>query len=184
MEDAKIVRMLWQRLESALEALAKKYGRRLQLTARNILGDDRDAEEAVSDTYLAVWNTVPPERPDPLCAYVLRIGRNAALKLLRSRAAQKRDSRYDISLDELSECIPSHILEETLDARALGKAINSFLDTLTPDNRALFLRRYWFGDAVKDIAPDLLLTQQAASVRLHRLRNQLKDYLYKEGFFL
>lgn len=184
MEDKQIVRMLWQRLESALEALAKKYGKRLLLTARNILGDDRDAEEAVNDTYLAVWNTVPPERPDPLCAYVLRIGRNAALKLLRSRTAQKRDSRFDLSLDELAECIFMDTLEEKLDAKLLGQTIDRFLSNLSPDNRALFLRRYWFGDAVQDIARDLLLTQQAASVRLHRLRNQLKDYLNKEGIFL
>lgn len=184
MDDKQIVRMLWQRLESALEALAKKYGKRLQLTARNILGDDRDAEEAVSDTYLAVWNTVPPERPDPLCAYVLRIGRNAALKLLRGRTARKRDSRYDLSLDELAECLALDTLEEALDARLLGQAIDRFISGLSPDNRALFVRRYWFGDAVQDIARDLLLSQQAASVRLHRLRGQLKDYLNKEGISL
>ena len=184
MDDRQIVRMLWQRLESALEALARKYGRRLLLTARNILGDDRDAEEAVSDTYLAVWNTVPPERPGPLCAYVLRIGRNTALKLLRSRTARKRDSRYDLSLDELGECIFTDTPEQLLDARLLGQAIDRFLARLSPDNRALFIRRYWFGDPVNEIARDLLLSQQAASVRLHRLRGQLKDYLIKEGFFL
>lgn len=184
MDDRKIVRMLWQRLESALEALAEKYGRRLRLTARNILGDDRDAEEAVSDTYLAIWNTIPPEEPDPLCAYVLRIGRNTALKLLRSRTAMKRDSRYDLSLDELAECVAPDSLEQTLDAKLLGQAIDRFLSGLSPDNRALFLRRYWFGDPVKEIARDLLLSQQAASVRLHRLRGQLKDYLNKEGISL
>ena len=184
MDDKRIVKMLWLRIEEALNLLAQKYGKRLLLTAGNILQNTQDAEEAVSDTYLAVWNTVPPEKPDPLCAYVFRIGRNAALKLLRSRSAQKRNSQYDLSLDELAECIPSDTLEQTLDAKLLGQTINRFLGTLSADNRALFLRRYWFGDAVQDIARDLLLTPQAASVRLHRLRRQLKDYLYKEGIFL
>lgn len=184
MDDKRIVKMLWMRIEDALNLLALKYGKRLLLTAGNILHNPQDAEEAVSDTYLAVWNTVPPERPDPLCAYVLRIGKNAALKLLRSRSAQKRNSQYDLSLDELAECIPSDTLEQTLDAKLLGQTIDRFLGTLSADNRALFLRRYWFGDSVQDIARDLLLTPQTASVRLHRLRKQLKDYLYKEGIFL
>ena len=95
-----------------------------------------------------------------------------------------RDSRYDLSLDELAECIPLDTLEERLDARLLGQAIDRFLSGLSADNRALFLRRYWFGDPVGEIARDLLLTPQAASVRLHRLRNQLKDFLYEEGIFL
>lgn len=184
MDDKRIVKMLWLRIEDALNLLAQKYGKRLLLTAGNILHNPQDAEEAVSDTYLAVWNTIPPERPDPLCAYVLRIGKNAALKLLRSRSAQKRNSQYDLSLDELAECIPSDTLEQALDAKLLGQTIDRFLGTLSADNRALFLRRYWFGDSVQDIAGDLLLTPQTASVRLHRLRKQLKDYLYKEGIFL
>lgn len=184
MEDRKIVSMLWSRLEAALDALAAKYGRRLHATAMNILENAQDAEESVNDTYLALWNAIPPDKPEPLSPYVFRVGKNTALKHLRRLTAQKRDSRYDLSLEELSECIPSNAVEETLDARALGQAIDRFLDTVSSDNRALFIRRYWFGDAVRDIAADLLLTEQAASVRLHRLRNQLRDYLYKEGIFL
>ena len=184
MDDHKIIQMLWQRLEQAIDALAQKYGKRLQRTAMNILEDPQDAEEAVNDTYLALWNAIPPARPDPLCAYVFRLGRNTALNHLRSLTAQKRNSRYDISLDELSQCIPDNILEETLDARALGQAIDRFLDTVSKDNRILFLRRYWFGDSVKDISAELHLNESAASVRLHRLRAQLKNYLIKEGFFL
>lgn len=184
MEDSQIVLMLWGRLESAIEALAQKYGKRLHCTAMNILENHQDAEESVNDTYLALWNAIPPERPEPLCPYVLRVGRNTALNHLRRISAQKRNSRYDLSLDELSECIPENILEETLDARALGQAIDRFLDTVSKDNRTLFVRRYWFGDPVKDISADLGLTERAASVRLHRMRTQLKDYLYKEGIFL
>lgn len=184
MDDPKILELLWHRTEGAIDALAAKFGRRLHTTAMNILGDSRDAEEAVNDTYLAIWDAIPPARPDPLCAYVYKVGRNSALKLLRSRTAQKRSSGYALSLEELAQVLPAGTLEEQLDARALGQAIDQFLNTLDTNDRVLFLRRYWFGDSVSALAVQRYMTPGAVSVRLHRIRTKLKDYLYKEGFFL
>ena len=112
MEDRKILLLLWNRAERAIEAMAEKYGRRLHHTAWNILGLHEEAEETVNDTYLAVWNAVPPVQPDPLEGYVYRTGRNIALDRLRFLTAEKRCSRYDASLDELEACIPTRWLEE------------------------------------------------------------------------
>ena len=148
----------------------------------NILSNAQDAQECVNDTYLAVWNTIPPERPDPLCAYVYRIGRNTALNKLRSSTAQKRLSVYNVSLDELAECIPDTASLDALDARELGRAINRFLSTQKEDSRTIFLRRYWFGDSVKAIAQAMSMQESAVSVRLNRLRSRLKEYLRKEGY--
>ena len=182
MDDKKILKLLLERAESAIDALAGRYGKRLMSIAKNILGVHQDAEEAVNDTYLAVWNTVPPKTPDPLSGYVYKTGRNISLDKLKYNTAEKRDGRYDIPIDELANCIPTPALEDTVEAKELGDAINRFLATLSRDNRALFLRRYWFGDPVKDIARDLNLRQNAASVRLGRLRLQLQDFLVKEGY--
>ncbi len=182
MEDKRIIQLLWARAEGAIDAMAEKFGRRLMATARNILGDRRDAEEAVSDTYLAVWNAVPPQKPDPLAGYVYRTGRNLALKKLRAAAAQKRDGRYDLSLEELAPCLSGVSLEEEFDRRALGQAIDRFLDTLPRDKRVLFLRRYWFGDSVQDLARHFDISENAVSLRLSRIRGRLKDYLIQEGF--
>lgn len=183
MEDKKILELLWNRVESAIDALAKKFGRRLLYTAMNILGNPQDAEEAVSDTYLALWNTIPPEKPDPLAGYVHRTGRNVALKKFRYLTAQKRNTQYEVSLEELAGILPAPSMEEMLDARELGQAIDRFLDTISKENRILFLRRYWFGDSVKTLAKAAALSENTVSVRLSRIRSQLKDYLYKEGFF-
>ena len=101
--------------------------------------------------YLAVWNTVPPKKPDPLAGYVYATGRNISLDRLKYITAEKRDCRYDVPIDELANCIPAPALEETVEARELGLAINRFLGTMNADNRALFLRRYWFGDSVQEI---------------------------------
>lgn len=182
MEDRKIIKLLFARDEAGLLALAKQFGRRLLATARNILGNHEDAEESVSDTYMAVWNAIPPKEPEPLAGFVYRTGRNQALKKLQYRSADKRDSRYDISLDELAGCIPSRCLEEDFEARLLGQAIDAFLDTVPRLSRVLFLRRYWFGDSVKELARAFGMTENAVSVRLGRIRVQLKDYLMKEGY--
>jgi len=182
MEDQKIIKLLWQRAESAIAALSAKFGKRLMSIAMNILGVRQDAEETVNDTYLAVWNTVPPRQPDPLAGYVYTTGRNISLDRLKYNTAEKRDSRYDVSIDELANCIPAPALEESVEARELGLAINRFLETVSAHNRALFLRRYWFGDSVQEIAKDLGLRENAASVRLGRLRMQLREHLMKEGY--
>ena len=182
MEDKRIFQLLWQRAEHAIEAMTKHYGPRLYRTAMNILGRHEDAEESVNDTYLAVWNAIPPETPEPLAGYVYKTGRNLALKRLRHDTAQKRRRDYDLSLEELEGCLAGASLQDEIDARLLGRAIDRFLDTLPAQSRILFLRRYWFGDSVKDIAKDQGMSQNAVSVSLSRTREKLRSYLMKEGF--
>lgn len=182
MEHRYITDLLFERSENAIAAMAEHFGKRLYATALNILNIRQDAEETVSDTYLAVWNAVPPQRPDPLSAFVYRVGRNLALKRLRHETAQKRNSSYDLCLEELENCIPSRALEETVDARALGRTIDRFLGTLPKETRAIFLRRYWFGDSVRDIAASLGLRENTVTVRLSRTREKLRTYLQKEGY--
>ena len=146
----------------------------------NILGNSHDAEECVNDTYLALWNAIPPAKPDPLAGYVMHTGRNLALKKRRENTAQKRDNRYDLSLDELAEALSGGTLEEITEAKELGRAIDRFLDTLNKENRILFLRRYWFGDSVQTIAKMRGMSENSVSVRLNRIRSKLRTYLIEE----
>lgn len=182
MEHRYITGLLLQRSEEAIAAMARQFGARLRATALNILGVAEDAEECVSDTYLAVWNTVPPKEPDPLAPFVYRVGRNLALKRLRHETAQKRNGTYDLSLEELSGCIPTTALEDTVDARELGRSIDRFLGTLPKEARAIFLRRYWFGDSVRQIAASLGLRENTVTVRLSRTREKLRTHLKQEGY--
>ena len=184
MEDKQLLQLLWDRSEQALEIMKNRFGKRLYATAYNILADPQDAEEVVSDTYLAVWNAIPPQQPDPLSGYIYKTGKNLALKKLRYLSAQKRSCQYQLSLEELAGALPGESLEHTLDARELGQAIDRFLDKLNATNRRLFLRRYWFGDSIPQLSAEEHLSPNALTVRLSRLREQLKDYLYKEGIFL
>ncbi len=183
MEDKKILALLLARAESALEALQKQYGKLLYHIAINILGIAQDAQECENDTYLAVWNTVPPQKPEPLRPYVCRLGRNIAINRLRADSAYKRCSKYDLSLEELADAIPGCCMEQTITARMLGRAIAAYLDTQTRDNRILFLRRYWLGDTVQEAAKHLGISANSASVRLSRMRQGLKEYLVREELY-
>ncbi len=178
MDEQKIIMLLWNRSETALQALSDAYGGRLYAIASNILGDHHEAEECLSDTYLALWNAIPPKKPHPLIAYACRIVRNIALDRRR-----EHHSAYEVPLEELAGCLPDNSTEESLEARELGRAINAFLGTVSSDNRVIFLRRYWFGDSVKDIAAAFSMNENAVSVRLSRTRDKLKTYLIKEGYY-
>lgn len=180
MEDKEIIELLWSRSEDAISALTESFGHRLQRLARNILPTDLDAQECVNDTYFAAWNTIPPQKPNSLSLYLYRLCKNIAVSRLRRLTAQKR-SCYEIALDELSEAIGSNSVEQTLEVRQLGNAIDRFLETLSKENRVIFLRRYWHGDSVKDLAKAFSMSQGAISARLGRMRENLKEYLIKEG---
>ncbi len=182
LEDKKIVQLLFERAENAISELNIRFGRQLYRIACNILENTQDAEECTNDTYLALWNAIPPVSPEPLAPYVYRTGRNIALKRLHRETAQKRNSRYDVSLEELSDCLPGENVEQTMDAKELGRAIDRFLDLKSRENSYIFLRRYWFGDDVKEIAKELQMQENAVFVRLNRMRSSLKEYLKKEGY--
>ena len=182
LDDRSIVRLFFERSQSAIRELSLKYGKGCRCIALNILGDREDAEEAVSDAYLAVWNTVPPQKPDPLRTYLYRIVRNQALKKYHHDTAKKRDSRYDTALDELEACLPSPDgVESECTARELTALLNRFLGELLPEDRILFVRRYWYGDSVKELAELRQMKPNTVTVRLARLREKLRILLEKEG---
>ena len=182
MKDHEIIALFFERSERAITELINKYGAAIKNVASNILKDAQDAEEAVNDTYLTVWNRIPPTKPDHLGAYSCRIARNLSLKRFHSNTAQKRNSYYDVALDELEDTIPAlSTVESTYDAKELTGYLNRFLKNLSKDDRYLFMRRYWYGDKISDIAENLNVTPHKASVRLFRLRQKLLILLKKEG---
>lgn len=182
MDDQKIIELFFARSELAIQALAAKYEKLLHKISFHILQNNEDVAECLNDTYLGVWNAIPPARPNPLSAFVCKITRNLSLKKYRANTAAKRDATMDVSLEELAPCIPTPSAEEEWSALELGRSINRFLHTLEKENRVLFVRRYWFADSVKDIAGELCISENLASVRLKRIRKQLKQYLEQEGY--
>ena len=149
------------------------------------MGNTEDAEECVNDAYLALWNRIPPERPDPLASYLVRIVRNLSVKKYHSNTAAKRNSHYDVALSELEESIPSGgSVEEEIEARETAGIIDGFLASLDEPGRILFVRRYYHGDSIEELAKLFSTTKHNVSVRLSRIRKKLKKILVREGVSL
>ncbi len=185
MEDEKIIGLFFERSEQAIQELDIKYGKLCHKLSHNILNSWLDAEECVNDAYLSAWNTIPPAEPNPLVAYICKIVRNISLKLYYRKEAAKRNSVYDIAIQELEAYLSSpNTVEAEIEAKELAHIIERFLDALSLENRIIFMRRYWFGDSYKDIAELVGLTEKNVSVRLVRIRKQMKQYFIESEVYM
>ncbi len=184
-DDEKIIELFFERSEQGLRELDNKYGRVCHNLSYNIVGSRQDAEECVNDAYLGAWNAIPPARPAPLLSYLLKIVRNISLKTYWKKEAAKRSSRCTVALEEIEACIAApNTVEAEIEAKELARIIESFLDTLTAENRVIFMRRYWFADSCRDIAELTGLTEKNISVHLTRIRKKMKRYLAEREVFI
>lgn len=184
-DDETIIELFFARDQQAIQELDIKYGKICNAISYNILNSSQDAEECVNHAYLGAWNTIPPERPNPLLSYLVKIVRNLSLKLYWRKNAAKRNSIYTIAMQEMEGCLAEQkTMEDELEAKELARIIEDFLDTLTHENRVIFMRRYWFSDNYKDIAAFVGLSEKTVSVRLTRIRKKMKQYLIERGVFV
>lgn len=180
MEDDQIVSLYCLRKEEAVRETHRKYGQKLYHIAMGILRCSGDAEESVNDTYLSTWKTIPPQKPNHFYGYIAKICRNLSLDRLDWRNAAKRGGEVVSLTQEMELCIPDKRREIQMKDQELGRVLNDFFATLTPENRMVFLRRYWYGDSVGEIATRYGITENAVSTRLYRTREKLAAYLKKE----
>ena len=182
MEDKQIVDLYFERSESAITETEKKYGRYCHYIAYRILENDEDAKEIVNDTYLKTWNTVLPNRPDPLKPYVGMISRQLALNAYEEQHTQKR-GQITLVLDELAECLPGDEEDwDVVSGVALHDSLNTFLRGLPLKTRNIFIRRYWYTSSIAEIAEEYSMKESAVAMLLLRTRIKLKTHLQKEGF--
>ena len=177
MEDHQIIELYFARDELAIEETAKRYGGVCMQVSMDILQDRMDAEECVSDTWLQTWRTIPPQRPTILKAFLCRITRNLSINRLRERKAKRRDRDMTLSLEELEGVLS--IPEDK--SEGLSELISEFLRSLDREDRLLFMGRYWHGQSVRELADRMGLSANAAAVRLHRVREELRDFLTERG---
>ncbi len=182
MNDKMIIGLFEERSEDAIALMDQTYGKILRSTALNILANQQDMEEVLSDTYMKLWNSIPPQKPEHLLAYAAKLTRNNALSALRQKRRQKRNDKCDILYSELDGCLAAaEDINEHLDEQELASLINRYLSTLSKDSRRLFLRRYFSMDELDELAHDFNISKHTVSARLCRIRKGLQSYLRKEG---
>ena len=186
MDDDKIVDLYLMRNEDAIKQTSLKYGKQLHSVAVNIVQDSFDAEECENDTYIKVWNSIPPHEPRTyLFAFLARITRNISLDLCKYKNRQKRTAVIVELSAELEQCIPAPTAQVCrISDEGFGELISSFLWKLDEDTRNVFIRRYWFLDSINQIAERFQMSESKVKSMLFRTRNKLRKYLEKEGVAL
>ena len=173
MEDAKIIELYFRRSEEAIVQTDKKYGKYCYTIAYNILGNVLDSQECVNDTYLKVWETIPPARPSKLSVFIGKLARNLSINLKRSADA-------DLAYEELDGMISDNAMD-IHDKVILKNAVNSFISGLSKRDRKIFIQRYWYMCPSVEIAKELGLSDSFVRVKLFRMRDDFKKHLEKEG---
>lgn len=183
MEDRTIIDLFWARQEQAIAETEQKYGSYCRTIAENILKNRQDAEECVNDTWLRAWNTMPPQRPNILSAFLGRITRNLSLDCYKAYHTDKRGGgQLPLILDELSECLSDgKTTEDLVESAELSRIVDRFLRTLPEKEYCIFLRRYWYADTTREIAQRYRMSEGTIKSMLHRTRNKLCTYLKQEG---
>ncbi len=180
MDDNKIIELYFRRDENAITQTKERYGGLLKALAYRILRSSEDAEECENDTYMKAWDSIPPQKPQHFSAYLAKICRNTALKMLEKQQAEKRSAVIIELSQELSECLPDkRSLEDTAE-KELGDIISTFLRTVSKDNRIIFVRRYFLSETISDISKALGISESKVKSSLFRTRNKLRNYLTKE----
>lgn len=184
MTDSEIIELYIQRDERAIAETQNLYGSYCEKIAFNILGNYQDAQECVNDTYLKAWDSIPPQRPRALAAFLAKITRNNALSMYRRSHADKRGSgTVPLILDELGDVIAdSTDVSRNIEEREIIAAINRFLGELPEKNRRIFVLRFVCCESVRGIAQQIGFSENNVSVTLNRTKKQLKQYLKKEGY--
>ncbi len=182
MDDGQIIDLYWNRDQRAVRETDGKYGKLLHSIAWNLLQSREDSEECVNDTYLRAWNTIPPTRPEAFRTWLGQITRNLSLDRWKNRKAEKRGGGAEILLGELEDCLPSQAgPERVVEEQELAEALNIFLWGLSLESRAMFLRRYWYGQNVAEVAEALGCGAGKVKSSLFRSRKALRAYLEQEG---
>ncbi len=186
MEDKEIIALYLSRDHQAISETQLKYGRKLMDIAGNILSSKDDCVEVLNDTLLRVWDSIPPNHPSSLWAYLAKITRRLAIDKLRYRSRRKRgSSQYIMSLHELEECATEgDTTVNGANLTFLANAIGDYLRTLPKEARVTFIGRYFYADSISEIAAYCSMSPSKVKSMLRRTRIGLREYLKKEGFEL
>ena len=184
MDDKTIVDLYFLRNEDAIGLTEEKYGPYCYSIAYNILSNREDAQESVSDTYLAAWNAIPPRRPSVLSAFLGKLTRHISIDRWRQRTAAKRGGgEVAVALEELSECVAGlQNIELEYERKEFMKAYTRFLKELPETERRVFLSRYWYMESIEAIATKFGFSQSKVKMLLQRTRIKLRLRFEEEGY--
>ena len=184
--EEEIIALYRARDEEAIRRTAEMLGGYCYTVAYNVLNDREDAEECVNDTYLAVWNAIPPAEPVSLKSFVSSITRRIALNRYKEQNRDKRGGgQVPLALEELAEVVSdTEDIPADYARKELLESVTRFLRGCSPRDRGLFLDRYIRLEPTAVLAERYRVKEAQVLLILSRTRKKLKAQLEKEGYTL
>ncbi len=184
--DEQIIELYWARDEQAIQETDRKYGQYLYRIAHNYLPDRSDCEECQNDTYLGIWNAIPPHRPEKFLVFISKIMRNIAAMKYRDKMRKKRiSSEMSVSIEDLEGVLHGEMTpEEEFSASEIGRLINEYLNSLTPQQRFIFIGRFYMSDTLEVIAKELNISVPTVHRETEKIKQGLKTYLERNGVYV
>ncbi len=174
MKEETILRKLRQKDPQGLEALMDKYIPYVSAVCWNILRfsmQPEDAEEVVSDVFLAAWDQADRIQPGSAKQWLGAVARNKARNRLRI-LGQELPLEEDV-LELPEELTPQGQLDRREEQRLVRRAV----EHLPGEDREIFLRHYWYAQTVQEISDGMHLNLSTVKTRLRRGRLRLKELL-------
>ncbi|MBR2381134.1 MAG: RNA polymerase sigma factor [Clostridia bacterium] len=182
-DDEKIIDLYWERDERAIEETDIKYRKYLFTIAYNILYSDEDSEECLNDTYMGAWDSIPPQRPLNLKAFLTTIARRVAINRYNESKRQRSiPSNLTSALDELDFMLGEDAVSLEMDEKHLAEIISAYLRTLSKRHRYIFMSRYYMAEPIEKIAADLSVSKSTVNKDIAIIKEGLKNALEKEGY--
>jgi RNA polymerase sigma-70 factor, ECF subfamily len=186
--DADIVRLICSGDRRAFELLMRRHNRRLYRTARSILRDDAEAQDALQEAYLLAFRNMAKFRGDAsLSTWLTRIVVNSAIA--RSRKMSRRAEIIDIggepdwdrdTVEESMQAEASQQPEQTVERAELRHLIEKRIDALPQAFRTVFMLRAVEEMSVEDTAACLGIPEATVRTRYFRARGLLRESLARE----
>lgn len=184
--DEQIIDMYWNREEQAIQETDRKYGNYLFTIAYNIVYDSCDCEECKNDTYLRVWNAIPPTRPNVFQAFITTVMRNIAINCYKEKISKKHiPSELTVSMEDINGIMHGGTsVEAVYEAAQIGKLINDFVRTLSIRQQHIFIDRFYLAESVEKTAKDLSISVPTVYRHINKIKRDLKLYLERNGVYL
>ncbi len=169
--DDRIVELIKSENGEGLRLLQQRYSVLIRYIVYGILQSEADAEDCISDIHIKVWHSIESYCPDKsrFATWLTVISRNAALNYL------KRKTECDNQLKE--DMADTFSVEEEVIRREQVENLKRALSTLSPEERHLFYRKYYYLQQTAQIAAELGATERSVEGRLYRLRKKLQKEL-------
>lgn len=183
-EDIQIIELFFARNVQAIQETDAVYGGKLWAMSNRILNNRENTAECVNNTYVQAWESIPPQRPRYFYGFLASVCRHLSLSRLDWKLAAKRNAEVVALTQEMEQCISESLRDRSTGDKEIRRIIEAFLESLSVENRLLFLRRYLYVDTVTEISQRYGISERRVRKQLQKIRNKLNEHLKKEGIYI